>query len=93
MGEVEAAKEDWVRQEQDEWRNEERVVLEKAIRTELVANEKAAREQYDGVFGSRLFAVRGCHSQAHDRSSFLITRAEIPISGRCTAARCSGLAR
>ena len=41
-----------MRQEQDEWRNKERVVFEKAIRTELVAKEKAAREQYDKVFGS-----------------------------------------
>ena len=92
-GEAEAAKEDWVRQEQDEGRDEERVVLEKAIRTELVANEKAAREQCDSVFGSRLFAVRGCYSRAHDCPSPLATRAGISISGRCTTARCPGLAR
>ena len=94
-GEVEAAEKDWVRQEQEERRDKERVVPEKVIRTELVAKEKAAqaaRDQYDKVFGSRLFAGRGCYSRAHDCSSFLITRAGSSISGCCTTARYSGLA-
>ena len=44
--EAEALALEWVINEQQMWRAKERVLIEQEVRAELVAKEKAAREQH-----------------------------------------------